>query len=223
MGISNFVKRSTIAFVGALSVISFAGAAPSYAGIVNGDFESGNLNGWGTIGSASIENGGVSLSASGVSDTELETFLGLSVGTLDALNNINATNGSAIKQTITANAGDTLSFDWLFQANDYAPYNDFSFFTIGSIGSKLADVFQVGNYGQTASKTSYTFDKAGTYTVGFGVVNALDTAASPTLAVDNVKLSSVAAVPEPASMLGILAVGAFGVTSLQKRKQQAKA
>lgn len=223
MGISNFVKRSTIAFVGALSVISFAGAAPSYAAVVNGGFESGNLDGWETIGSASIADGGVSLSASGVGDTQLETFLGLSAGTLDTLNKINATNGSAIKQTITANAGDTLSFDWLFKANDYAPYNDFSFFTIGSLGSKLADVFQVGDFGQTASKTSYTFNQAGTYTVGFGVVNALDTGASSTLAVDNVKLSSVAAVPEPASMLGILAFGAFGVTSVHKRKQQAKA
>jgi hypothetical protein len=218
---SSFVKRSV--FTGALSLIGFAsvfGGSSSQAAVINGGFETGDFSGWETIGNTSVNNNEAFLSAYGADDTDLETFLGLSAGSLDRINNVDATNGSAIKQTIVAKAGDVLSFDWLFKAEDYLPFNDFSFYTISSEAYKLADVFQVGDYGQTASQTSYTFKEAGTYTLAFGVLNVFDQAGSPSLKVDNVKLTSV---PEPGSMLGLLAVGAVGATSLMKRKKQLKA
>jgi hypothetical protein len=219
------VVRSTLT-AGVLSIVSLAGvlgASPSQAAVMNGTFETGDLSGWTTQGNTSNVNGQAFLSADGDSDTSIEQFLGLSAGTLDALNGSNATNGSAIKQTITANAGDVLSFDWLFQSGDYLPYNDFSFFSVSSVASKLADIMEVGTYGQKSSQTSYTFQNAGSYTIGFGVFNALDTYASSTITVDNVKLTSTKSVPEPASIIGILAVGAMGATSALKRKRLVKA
>ena len=42
-------------------------------------------------------------------------------------NAINATEGSGIKFTGYAQAGDTLVFDYLIASNDYIPYNDFAF------------------------------------------------------------------------------------------------
>jgi PEP-CTERM motif len=219
---SFFAKRSI--FTGAISLIGFAsvfGATPSQAAIINGSFETGDFTGWETIGNATASNKEASLSSDGVADTSLETFLGLGIGNLDKLNNINAINGSAIKQTITVKAGDVLSFDWLFKTEDYLPYNDFSFYSISSEANKLADVFQVGDFGQAASQTSYTFQTEGSYTLGFGVVNAIDQGVNSNLNVDNLKISSTS-VPEPGSILGVLAVGAFGVTWVTKRKQQPK-
>jgi hypothetical protein len=218
------VVRSTLtaSVASVIGLASILGASPSQAAVINGNFDN-DLTGWGAKGSANIVDGKAFLSAFGDSDTNIETFLGLGAGALDALNGSNATNGSAIKQTITVNAGDILSFDWQFQGQDYLPYNDFSFFSISSLASKLADIKAVGSFGQKLSQTSYTFQSAGTYTIGFGVFNALDTAASSTLAIDNVKLSSTTSVPEPASIVGILAIGATGTTSALKRKQLVKA
>lgn len=216
MSIFSLVKSSkfvatTAALVGVATVAS---ANPSHAIAVAS-------SGYETIGDVTVSDGGVSMTASGVADFQLESFLGLEAGSLDALNSIDVTNGSAIKKTVKAKAGDKISFDWFFQAGDYAPFNDFSFFTVGSTVSTLASVLQVGNYGQASSQSFYTFTEAGEYTVGVGVVNAIDQGLSSSLKISNVASSSQA-VPEPASILGILAVSAIGGTSIQKRKKQQK-
>jgi hypothetical protein len=46
---------------------------------------------------------------------DLESFLGLSG---NQLSNLSVVEGSAIKQSITANAGDTLSFSWNFLTDE---------------------------------------------------------------------------------------------------------
>jgi hypothetical protein len=61
---------------------------------------------------------------------DLESFLGLSG---NQLSNLSVVEGSAIKQTITANAGDVFSFYWNFLTDEDAAdvdYSDFAFFTL---------------------------------------------------------------------------------------------
>jgi hypothetical protein len=220
---STLVKNLSLA-AGAAITLALGTSSAQAATLANGNFEDG-FNGWQTIGDTSINNGEASLqSSSSALDVNLESFLGLAAGSLDGLGNGDATFGSAIKQTIAAKAGDVLTFDWKFKAGDYLPYNDFSFFSIGSALSELADVKFVGDYGSTGPKTfSYTFQNAGSYILGFGVANVKDGGLSSQLSVDNVTVTSATSVPEPASVLGLVAVGAMGAGSALKRKQGQKA
>jgi len=71
---------------------------------------------------------------------DLESFLGLSG---NQLSNLSVVEGSAIKQTITANAGDVFSFSWNFLTDEDATnvdYNDFAFFTLNNTLYRLADI-----------------------------------------------------------------------------------
>lgn len=67
--------------------------------------------------------------------------------------------------------------------------------------------------------------KAGKHTIKLAIADAGDRVLDSAVFIQAGTFSSVptAAVPEPASLLGLAAFGAFGVTSLHKRKQQAKA
>ncbi|RUT00222.1 hypothetical protein DSM106972_076700 [Dulcicalothrix desertica PCC 7102] len=199
-----------------VALITLAGVSGAQAAVVNGNFSTNNFTGWQTIGNASVVNQKAEINAGGNTNKfDLEGFLGLASGALNTINTA-PTFGSAIKQTISVAAGDTLKFDWLFDADDYLPYNDFSFYSISSAANLLADVALVGNYGQTSDQTTYTFANAGTYTIGFGVMNSLDNALSGTrLTVDNVE-----AVPEPLTILGTLAAGSIGAAMRRKYKQQ---
>lgn len=193
--------------------------SPSNAAIAKSDFTQGDFTGWQTIGNTSINNRQAFLSTSGstfenstAADTTIETFLGLATGSLDNFGNGNATAGSAIKQTLIAKAGDILTFDWQFGSVDYLPYNDFSFFSISSEVSKLADVSLLkgasSGFAQTPLQTfSYKFQNSGTYTLGFGVVDVIDQAFDSQLSIDNVEVTSV---PETNSAFGLLT---FGVLS----------
>jgi len=89
-----------------------------------------------------------------VTASAMETFLGMSAGSLTGLG---ATEGSAIKQTITtATTGDTLTFKYDFATNEtkgvttvtlngialgagVGSFNDFGFLTINGVLTKLAD------------------------------------------------------------------------------------
>ena len=249
---SILAKSSTLtaSVLGLLSLSTVLVAAPSQAAVVNGSFESA-LSGWTSTGVALVidstigvapTNGsfqaGLSTYGSTVSASALEGFLGLSAGSLNALGNGAVTKGSAIKQTFTANAGDVISFDWNFLTSEATPnssYNDFAFASLTGL-TELADTtstfvnsltpFRDETGYQTAS---YTIATTGTYTLGIGVADVGDQVATsffgevpvPSgLLVDNVTTEPV---PEPASMLGILAFGALGGKKLLKRRQQKQA
>lgn len=123
------------------------------------------------------------LHARGEMRPKLEAFLGLekAPGAVTALP-VDADGsipgfGAATRLTVAVAEGDRISFDWMFDAGDFLPDNDFAVFTVagasgGSQVFKLADVRATGDAGATGWRTSlYTAAEAGELTVGFAVVN----------------------------------------------------
>ncbi|NEO33924.1 MAG: hypothetical protein F6K36_26615 [Symploca sp. SIO3C6] len=177
-------------------------------------FEQGNFTDWSTIGVASIETSAVgSVSTEGefqalittgfgsVSDTAIENFLGLNFGAIDGVGNGNATEGSALQlDTITVQAGDVLSFDFNFLTDEFTPtfFNDFSFVSITSSSvEELADtnssfVSSLTNFFEETGYMTfiYQFPEAGTYDVGIGVVDLIDSVVDSGLLVDNLRVIS---------------------------------
>jgi hypothetical protein len=256
-------KRSKlcVAFA-AFAALGVASAPSAHAGIVNGGFESGDLTSWSSIGNASVQDatygvtpaqgtfqallttGDSSLSngagGTAVGAASLDTFLGLSAGTLEGMGNGGATNGSAIKQTFTASAGDKIAFKWDFLTNDSQGF-DFAFFTLTPQAgvTQLADS-NSGLLGPSVTvfshETGYqstgpiTIGVSGTYTIGFGVVNTADTSFNSGVLVDLVTQNGStggngggggSSVPLPAAVF-VAPLGAFIARSASKRfrKQQ---
>ncbi len=199
--------------------------------IANGDFETGTLASWDSIGSTKALTGfavgtpppcgafqgGVSSGATGpfgpssITVGPLEAFLGVSSGSLNALTPPNAvTVGSAIRQTISVAAGDTLSFDWNFLTDEPVlvedepgvlvpnPFRDFCFVTIGSEATMLADMDSTAltEGSQTAfdretglQSFARTFTAPAMVTIGLGAVNQLNTLFDSALLIDCVEVT----------------------------------
>ena len=187
--------------------------------IGNNSFETGNFSSWNTIGDTSIETedlgifptdgasqalitSGVSDSGGSVVDLDLEEFFDLPIGSLDGIAGSDATEGSAIKQTFTAEAGDVISFDWNFLTNESTPnetFNDTGFLSINGFTFELADTNadfsdapDVERFNsQTGTQTlTFSIATAGTYTIGFGAVDVGDSVVDSGLAIDNINITS---------------------------------
>ncbi|MDJ0553212.1 MAG: trypsin-like serine protease [Microcoleaceae cyanobacterium MO_207.B10] len=210
---------------------------PKY-GIENGSFEKG-FSGWSTIGASTIQNSNFGITPSdgdfnalilndllAVSDYQIEDFLGLPLYSLVDLSPTGSfpAQGSAIKQTFQAKAGDTLTFDFNFLTDEFTPdeiYNDFYFVSISGLDI-LADTFSpfVDSATIFVEETeyqsfSYVIPETGTYTLGLGVIDAEFPGILSGVLIDNVKLSSV---PEPGTILGLFA-STLGGFCLLKRKR----
>lgn len=175
---------------------------------------------------------------SGGNFTDLATFLDVSPTSLNALepNRRQGFEGSAIKTTFSVRAGDQISFDWNFLSDEQENemYNDFSFVTLSQmaprgLGSTFSELLSSDTDFRSEtgfSKFSFTFLEAGEYTLGLGVVDVGDGAVDSGLLVDKVVLSRKPVmgsppptkVPEPASVLGILAFGAWGFIQMRLRQ-----
>ncbi len=237
--------------VGLVGLSTLVGAKPSQAANLNGGFGTDNFTDWSTIGESSIETADFGSgqtkgtyevlrtgdvyegNLSSVPESAIESFLGSAAGSLDTLIGADAIDGSAIKQTFTAKAGDFLSFQWNFLTNEATPepegFNDFAFVSINGRTFKLADTFSSffssssNDFdSETGLKTfSYTVPVDGTYRLGLGDLNVKDNATSSGLLVGDVELESKSVpVPEPDSGLGLLGFAAFCIASTWKHKKQ---
>jgi VCBS repeat-containing protein len=121
-------------------------------------------------------------------DAEIETFLGLDSGVLDAAGNGDATEGSAVQTSVFLKAGETLTFDYLLATEDAAPSNDFAFLTITSTASveDLADIELANTTGGSTDWQSFSFTAtdAGTYDLGLGIVDTGSLDGTSTLFID---------------------------------------
>jgi hypothetical protein len=179
-------------------------------------FETGTLAGVSTIGNALITTSAYGATptdgqfqallttdfgagGSPASLTPLSTFLGINSSSLSGLGNGNPIEGSALKISgISAVAGQVLTLDWNFLTDEKTPsfYNDFAFIFISSAGTfELADTGAIFQFSPTPfieetgyKSFEYQFTSNGTYTLGLGVLDSIDTAVASGLLVDNIRL-----------------------------------
>ena len=119
--------------------------------------------------------------------------------------------------SITGHVSNLTSFTWLFKAEDYAPYNDYAYYsTPGSGSTLLSNVLTVGDYGSSGTNV-FNFLTPYTGSITFGVSNDLDQALNSRLTVSNL-IGTTGAVPEPATWaLMILGFGAVAGAMRQRR------
>jgi hypothetical protein len=159
----------------------------------------------------------------------LEDFVGLAPGALDT--DTVLWEGSAIQQTWSVHAGDTLHFNWNLLSAD-RDMADLAFLVIDthtgggplvqSLGeASLASQAVTGNSDllQTgATSFSHTFSTAGLVTVSLAVADRQDGDKTTLLALDHVQLSS--AVPEPdAVVLALLGLGTAGLLTRTRTRR----
>lgn len=231
------LKTSLIA---ATVALLFAGNA--MAAVTNGGFVGNSLVGWSLLGDVTTQSGGAFLTtaslgqddfpedagtfnASGTSAYDValggfETFAGLNAGDLDTPDF--AYEGSLLKQTISVNAGDTLSFNWNMFTNEGAS-QDYAFIAIGGVLTKLSPASNAiipsvpYNFSTGASVYSQTFASASSVTLAFGVVDLTDYGVTSALWLDNVKLVA-APVPEPETYAMLLAgLGLMGAAARRRK------
>ncbi|MBW4557343.1 MAG: PEP-CTERM sorting domain-containing protein [Trichormus sp. ATA11-4-KO1] len=204
------IKHSvlTASIVSFLSLSSLALANPSYAAVLNLDF-----NTWERIGDVTTTSAQATLN-SGTNDTvvtgggagSLEEFLSIPAGSLDPDpdNFAFSTFGSAIRQTFTnVQVGDVFSFNWNFAIQDPI---DSAFVTIDDSVIPLVN-----------APFSHTFLTAGTFNLGIGIVDVEDDFGKSQLIVSAITTRPV---NEPVTLLGSFLILGYGVGMLYKSRKK---
>ncbi len=163
----------------------------------------------------------------------LEAFAGVPLGSLDP-DPVNHTSylweGSAAKQTLTVQAGDTLSFDWRVLSAD-RDFNDLAMLVIdqpasGPLvhvlgGSSLATQAVPGSSSllqSGAQSFSHVFSGSGVVTLSWLVADVQAGDQTTFLTVNHVQVTSV---PEPSAVLLVLA--GLGMVACQGARRRAAA
>jgi hypothetical protein len=215
MNIASFNRKPLVAAI-TLGVCALFGSA------AHAQATTDTLSGWSVYGDAVSNAGAITLTTafidgdsdqpsnlSGTSAVDIGTLegaAGVAMYGLDLSPEEYGTEGSLVRQSFAAMAGDTLSFDWsfstletLFQDRAFAVING-EVFTLATLGAP----------GAATQSFSYTFGSSGPATLAFGVIDTVDVLGVSSLAVSNLQL--VAAVPEPATsalmLAGLVVVGA---------------
>ncbi len=232
---SSIIRFSTVT-ISLFSILSLTDSA--YGAILNGDFNN-ELDNWAISGDVSIFEGQALLTTASATTNNnevtniasLETFLGVEPFALDPSNGFGAFEGSAIKQTFTAIAGDELELSWNFLTNETGnpiiSNNDTAFLTLVNTGNNSSNVIKLAdtNSSLISSSNSLGFvDETGVnnfstsltpgeYILGFAVVDDTDALVSSALLIDNVQIVNdpdPKPIPEPATMIGLLTTVLLG-------------
>ncbi|AFY33067.1 DUF642 domain-containing protein [Calothrix sp. PCC 7507] len=215
---------SFVATASALTVLPMVLAKPAAAKpvpvtdiVTNGSFENPQL-GYGSWGTFNSIEGWNLLSGSDNHGIEVQNhaagnpFDGSNLVELDSYGN------TGIFQDLATKAGKKYKLEFAFSPRAGVSENllnikwgDKLVDTLSANGAGLSDtLWKTFSYNlvATSNLTRLSFDNFGSKSDSFGTY------------IDKVSVTSVTAVPEPASIMGLLAFGAFGATSVCKRKQQ---
>ncbi len=140
------------------------------------------------------------LRASGALPDQIASFLGLGQQLPRDGDGSAPADGAALRLTVAVRAGDRVSFDWMFDANDIVAtplgdfirpgLNDYAVFAAEGALFKLSDVRETGSYGATGWRSSvYTAQADGPLIVGFAVLNDANSSFDSHLLIDNVRLA----------------------------------
>ncbi|WP_157619102.1 hypothetical protein [Skermanella stibiiresistens] len=167
----------------------------------NGSFDTG-LTGWTITNNVTVtgtDKQATVQAAGGLAISDLDTFLGLASGTIKGLAGAGATTGNAIKLATGHYVAEdsVLTFEWSFLSQDFGGFPDFSFVAVNGHAAILHQATTQGD----ASGTYSVAVAGGTWlSVGAGASDYGDSSVSPTLSVDNFKLSAAPAQPAVMSL-----------------------
>lgn len=210
----------------------------------NGHFS--GLLGWQKLGDVAVQSGAALMTTASATDEDdfpaaagafnvsaFETadagsmvgFAGLPVAEAFDLNGDFATEGSLLSQTISVNAGDTLSFDWELFTNETGELAqpDYAFVVLDGVLSVLAQAGDAATASALYAFTTghqaytYTFANSGLQRLAFGVIDVNDYSVTTALWLDNV---SVTPVPEPKDWLLMLAGLGLVVVMVERTKRR---
>ena len=242
--------KKIVAILLAASGLIAGTASASVINLFNNDFETGTLSSWSTIGSVSatgsttvttsnsvvwsISAAGTTMAhlvSNGAAVSTIESTLGISAGTLNALNtNPNGgtlTNGAALYQSFSGNAGDTVSFAWDYVATDYIPFNDPAFALLVGPSSSVTVLASINGLGLPVGTSGHsgwqsytgTLGSSGTYSLAFVTTNDKDQILNSHLFIDNVAGSCDPACPNSVPEPGTLAIVGLGLAMLAVRRK----
>ncbi len=204
-----------IALLGSFSI--------SQGAVTNGKFETGDLSGWNSSGTVDTTMNVYARDYLGLSQepysgywypTEGNYFAALSSTDSDG------TDVSSLSQTITANAGDILEFDYFFDYGDYAPYYDWSIGRL-SFGENNITLFEINTSGNELSDDqnidwthlSYMLPFSGFYTLEFTIADgAVPGSFESILGVDYVRV-----IPAPGAIV-LVGIGLSMLSKMKRRK-----
>jgi hypothetical protein len=234
--LSHWLRTSVSVFLLTTSL-----GASARADLINPGFETGNFTGWTTIGNTVVVGENNQIGSHLTSPIEGRFQARMESGAIDRFDIANfvgipffwepfnqatlTNNGSAIRQTLTANVGDAISFAWTFVTTEQATQiQDFAFFSVTNGSSVadaviLADTQASGSLGKVSGNIIYSFPESGSFTLSFGVMDHADNLRPSYLYVDDVVSARLVAIPVPSAVL-LMGIGASCYGLLNRRRHK---